>query len=349
MRFMRSIVRMCIRRVREKKDSQNKKAAIFPAKTCAGKYCQWLFKLGFALETYVIFSTLFAFILLWMDYGIVKRVGNSFNDSLTIYRSGNSLFDISGNVIPPNVTFLHIENINITDIDNSRDIYCLREFEYHPESFQIYFDTVDLFAVSNNRDFCAAVDTSVEGKNFSCADLFLYYEYRDSPRDDFGLFGAGCRVYQSPQFNNTIVNVYRHLGRTNLSEHGEPVAVLYPDLNRFFLMADVKSAPNEEFQGIFDPAVFTNSSGSISCVIELRYLQLPTTGLVQYNYKDVINYGENNCTFSSTNFCSSVHTNLVYGYLSDEYSLVQRALCSNVPDNQLRPVYEPSIVVRLPC
>ncbi len=193
----------------------------------------------------------------------------------------------------------------------------------------------------------------MEENNFSCSDLFLHYAYRDSllRSNVETTFGQQCIVDQSPQFNRTVVDVYHQLGRTyHISERGEPVALLYPDLNRFFLMGDVKSTPDGEFQGIFS-SVFTNGSDSISCVIELRYLQLPTTGRgqVQYNYRDIINYEENNCIFSSTNVCSSVHTDLVYGYLSDEYSLVQSTRCSNITDNQLRPVYNHSIIVRLPC
>ncbi len=351
-RFMRSIIRMCIRNSVEKEDVEMKeKTVIYPDKTCASNYCRRLFKLGVLLEGLAVVSTPFVVAYVWVDYTQVLG-RNTFNDSLAIYRYGHPLFDISGNVIPPNGTFLHIENI--TELSNSqRDIYCLRWFEYHPEAFQIYFNSVDLFAVSNNADFCAAVDTSMEERNFRCFNTLLYYAYRNLSSDDFRtILGERCIVDQSPQFNSTIVNVYHHLGRTyHISERGEPVAVLYPDLNRFFLMGDVKSAPNGRFQGIFDPSVFTNGFDSISCVIELQYLQLPTTGRgqIQYNYRDVLHYGENNCTFSSTNFCSLVHTDLVYGYLSDEYSLVQSARCSNVPDNQLRPVYDPSMFVRSPC
>ncbi|XP_064402887.1 uncharacterized protein LOC135348564 [Halichondria panicea] len=362
-RLMRSVFRVYARQVSLKdydqfwkKNKPKRDEVVYPHATCAGKFLK-LFYLCMSFEAIATLGAPIAVGFIWFEY-VRSENGTNFDGSLAIYRSDHPLINISGTVIPPNGTFINLENINDMKLHNSRDIYCLRGFEYHPETFQIYFNAVDLFAVSNNADFCDAVDIENDSQ---CDDLFLYYASRPPVYDMYlnPIYGTGdierldeqCKVaffdypIQNPQFN-TIVNVYRHLGRTNLSEHGEPVAVLYPDLNRFFLMGDVKSAPDGEFQGIFS-SVFTN----ISCVIELRYLQLPTTGRgqIQYNYRDVINYGENNCTFSSTNICSSVHTDLVYGYLSDEYSLVQNTRCSNVTDNQLRPVYEPSIIVRLPC
>ena len=344
-RFIRTIVRM-IKFIRKDDITDC---------TCCVNFYKCFVIIGIILEALALFLSPIGISYVWVDYTYVKS-GNLFNDPLKIYHSGHPLFEISGNVIPPNGTFLHIENIHMTEIsqngtflyniDKGRDIYCLRTFEYHPEAFQIYFNAVNLFAVSNNADFCAAVNTSVEEMDFSCADLSLYYSSRDSSSGN--VRRHQCMFYQQPRFNNTIVNVYRHLGRTESAQnYGEPIALLYQ--NRFFLLTDVKSSPDGAFQGILDPSVFSNSSDSISCVIELRYLQLPTTGQIQYNYRDVANYGENNCNFSSTNVCSSLQSDLVYGYLSDEYSLVQNTRCSNVTDNQLRLVYQPSIVVRSPC
>ncbi len=100
-RFIRSIVRICIRKS-AKKDIEK---VIYPDETCASNYCQRLFKLGVVLEALAVLATPFMVGYVWFDY--TRVLGrNTFNDSLTIYRSGHPLFEIFENVIPPNGTFI---------------------------------------------------------------------------------------------------------------------------------------------------------------------------------------------------------------------------------------------------
>ena len=102
------------------------------------------------------------------------------NFPVNIYRSDFRVLNISGTIIPPNGSYVYLEQISAQELNSSDDVFCLSEFEYRKEDYRIYYNFVQLLVISEDGYFC----TTVKGLHYPpnlCSQFYnqsvLYYGY----------------------------------------------------------------------------------------------------------------------------------------------------------------------------
>jgi hypothetical protein len=134
------------------------------------------------LSWYGLFLTLravflFCYIVGIISYAtaIVREKASNVNDQLDIYRSEFRLVNISGNIYPPNGSFVNLEH---QELNSTEDVFCLSEFEYRSEDYQIYYNFVQLLVVAEDGRFCTTVGGLHNPSNV-CSEFYnqsvLYY------------------------------------------------------------------------------------------------------------------------------------------------------------------------------
>lgn len=337
---------------------------LYPPDTCAG-YCYAPCCGCLPLKALVIIAFGVLTGVVWYDYVKLTNERN-FDDSLGIYRfSVNSekdplLFTISGNIIPPNGTFVNLEKIPAIELEGNYDVFCLSEFEYRPEDFQIYFNALELVVVSQNGQFCATIETDLDGSdpNFCTAfytleNFVLYYASLDPVTGKIRRFDEECSVvkdrlgFATPKVDPNI-DVTQHLKSAGFSQNGEPLVIYYSDLDIHYLVSDVLASTDRVLHSII-PNVADSQGTTLSCAADFWYIEI--NGQIRYNYRDVFNLGLSGCQCSiSTDICEALHRNVVYGYLhSDQITVTEYTNCSTLPADKIVPYYWPSASVRCPC
>ncbi len=332
-----------------------KSEAAYPPGSCS-QFCLWPFYFGLLLEISAVMALGIITGVIWHNYAQLKNAGN-FDDSLGIYRysvnlppeNHTLLFNISGTIIPPNGTFLNLEKAPESELDFDDDVFCLSEFEYRPDDFQIYFNAIELIVVSPEGKFCASVPaTGVSTCSFlyTFADFVLYYASIDPVTGGVRRFDQQCSLFDfSAEFAtpkvDANIDVNRHLDRTGFPQNGEPLIIILSS-SYYLLVSTVLSTPNLQYEGIS-----VNVIPDLSCAFEFQYL--PYSGQIRYNYRDVIRYGQNNCSCSSSNICSLVLRNMRYGYLTPQQTVVPYTHCSTIPYDKLIPYHEADRFVSCPC
>ena len=193
-RLTRSMLRLCASiglRIKSKKEVgkmgkygkffskilPEKGDAMYPPDTCA-QCCIIPFYLTLIFDFVLVFMGCLASLIIWVGYLQLKRTPN-FDDSLAIFRfqyTGDSvhLLNISNNIIPAsNGSFVGFETI----LDGRSVTHCLSEFEYREEEFDIFFNSIEVQAISDQGEFCA-IKTGSDVKNLSTySECTLYYTH----------------------------------------------------------------------------------------------------------------------------------------------------------------------------
>ena len=345
-----------------KKCLPKKGEAAYPPKTCA-QICLIPFYIGLLTQIFAIVAAASVTTSIWLNYALLKS-GENFDDSLGIYRLSINppdtlLFNISGTIIPPNGTFLNLEKIPRNNLDQDEDIFCLSEFEYRSDEFQIFFNVIEVIVVSEDGTFCKTnagpdVLTNFCILFYAYQDQVLYYASIDPISGETERFDDQCVVvrdtfnfFATPEADFSI-DVTRHIDRTGFPENGEELVIFYPTVNVYFEMSRILMADNQEYSGYFEFKDPANATGSISCLFEYHYYGI--NGQVRFNYRDIyfLTSGTD-CFCGSDTLCQQFHQDLVFGYVMAGKIFVEYTHCSEIPHDKLIPYYDRSIPVPCPC
>ena len=345
-----------------KKCLPKKGEAAYPPKTCA-QICLIPFYIGLLTQIFAIIAAASVTTSIWLNYALLKS-GENFDDSLGIYRLSINppdtlLFNISGTIIPPNGTFLNLEKIPRNNLDRDEDIFCLSEFEYRSDEFQIFFNAIEVIVVSDNGTFCKTNAGPDEQTNFcipfyTYEDQVLYYASIDPISGETERFDEQCSVvrdtfnfFATPKADFSM-DVTRHIDRTGFPENGEELVIFLPTANIHFEMSRILMAENREYLGVDqfqDPA---DATASIFCIFEYDYVEI--NGQVRFNYRDIhILPSGTGCFCDSDTICQQFYQDLVFGYVTAENIFVEYTHCSEIPRDKLVPFYDQSIPVPCPC
>ena len=151
--------------------------AIYPPDTCA-QYCFIPF---FFILLFEFALVILAFVLSAIMSSMHLQVSSfqNFESSLAIFRNQSTrdsvhLLNISNNIIPAsNGSFLSFETIQ--DVHNNETIHCLTEFEYRQEEFDIFFNSIEVEAISDEGEFCAVKIGSDAENNKTYSRCTPYY------------------------------------------------------------------------------------------------------------------------------------------------------------------------------
>ena len=344
------------KRIKKLKCLPKKGETVYPPDTRL-QLCLIPFLFGLFMQFFAIVAAVSVTIRIWVSY---SQLGN-FDDSLGIYRlsidpqASTVLFKISGNIIPPNGTFVNLEKIPRNDLEIiGQDIFCLSEFEYRSDEFQIFFNAIELIVVSDDGTFCKT-HVGPELTNF-CVPFYsyLYYASINPTSGAIERFDDQCSVvkdvfnfFATPETDFSI-DVTRHIDRTGFPENGEELVIFYPTVNMYFEMSRILMADNQEYSGYFEFKDPANATGSISCLFEYHYYGI--NGQVRFNYRDIyfLTSGTG-CFCGITTLCQQFHQDLVFGYVTAENIFVEYTHCSEIPHDKLIPYYDPFIPVPCPC
>ena len=371
-RLLRSFVRLYTSvgsRIKDKgkclkKCVPKKGDAAYPPDTCA-QWCIFPFYFGLIMQFSAIVAAASATFSIWYNYSLLQTP--NFDDSLGIYRFSLDhpdvrLFNISGTIIPPNGTFINFEEIPQRELPYVGDVYCLSEFEYKSEEFQIFFNTIEVVVVSNDGRFCIN-RTGPELPNvcilfYTFRNFVLYYASINPITGRTERFSDQCIVVQTDlnfqggpvaDFN---IDVTRLINRTDFPKNDEPLIILYPDpIDVHVDVSAIVSATNNS-----NPLNFLytfqdlETSTDVTCAVGFAYDY--GRGQIYFNYRDV--YNSSLACFCSLSFltaplCRQFHGNFTYGYLSKDGRGIPYTHCSFVPEEKLMPYHDPIFFVDCPC
>ena len=206
----------------------------------------------------VTFITLF----IWSSFLELKNP--NFDDSLSIYRFSHNntdvrLFNISGNIIPPNGTFVHLEKIPKRELNFDADIFCLSEFEYRSDESQIFFNAVQLAVVSNDGHFCVS-RTGPDFLNYCSVfytfkNFVLYYAYVDPITGEVYSFSEECLAildrlsFHSGPVADFNMDVNQHISGAGFAGNTKLLIIYYQNLvgTWYLNVSTILSAPRGEF------------------------------------------------------------------------------------------------------
>ena len=336
--------------------------AAYPPKTCA-KICLIPFYFGLIMQFFAIVVAASVTTSIWFNYTQLKSAKN-FDDSLGIYRLSINppdtlLFNISDTIIPPNGTYLNLEKIPRNNLDRDQDIFCLSEFEYRSDEFQIFFNAIEVIVVSDDGTFCKTNAGPDEQTNFcipfyTYKDQVLYYASIDPISREMEHFDDQCVVvsgtlnlFATPEADFSM-DVTRHIDRTGFPENGEELVIFFPTANIHFEISRILMAENHEYSGVIEFQDPADATASIFCAFEYDYVEI--NGQVRFNYRDVhfLSSGTD-CFCDSDTLCQQFHQDLVFGYVTAENTFIEYTHCSEIPRDKLVPYYDRSIPIPCPC
>ncbi len=327
----------------------------YPPGTCAHK-CLRFFYIGGALQLGMVLSGLFAIMLIWLSYSNLSR-GKSFDDSLGIYRFSLTrpdtlLFNISGTIIPPNGSFVNLEQIPYDEQYLPLDIYCLSEFEYREKDFDIFFNAIEVIIVSSDGKFCEINGEQNSGNkcyNFYTFENFvLYYASRNPSTGDVERFDQTCVVieriigYVAGPKTDPNIDVGRLINRDGFPQNNEPLVIYYPTYNFYLLFSSLKDGSYVIFPSIERQNITLNCTA--------RYSYSFRRGAVVYNYRGAV-ISQLGCTCSQyADLACHVlhHKNVSYGYLTEDFQrVIPYTHCSSLPSDKIVPQWD--VFLSLDC
>ena len=291
-RFIRSIFRLwasfavrvkkcCCQRLVPKKRN-----APYPPDTPA-QFLLCPYYLGISFQLIIVNYLVLGPIIIWVYYILSIVHPPDISNSVGIYRlnldsTETRLFNITGNIIPVNGSFVNVEVVD-TGLAEIREIYCLSEFEYRPSEFQIFFNAVQLVVISFEGKFC--VNYSGNG-NETLNKCEFYYTGDDTLFYAFGLPGSilNSRFDETCILSNNFVysfstdpavdfniRVDERINTTGFPRNGEDIQVYYPPpidifLNIIFLLGQ----PSQIFTTTF---TFQNSTSGENTTCSLLQIQ----------------------------------------------------------------------------
>ena len=390
-RVGRSLVRLCISvgfRVKSKKEASKMKGkcgkffsrflpekgeAIYPQGTCA-RYCIIPFYISVLFDLVLVFFGFFISLAIWINYFSLKRTPN-FDDSLAIFRlthEGKSvpLLNISNNIIPAsNGTFVSFETV--LEAENDEVTYCLSEFEYREKDFKIFFNAIEVQAISDKGEFCA----TKSGEDLSDFDAYsrcnLYYIFSGFPlfygstnriTGKITRFDEECIVVEGglpkssvgPELDRTI-QVEKNIDRTLLPRSPKDLLILYyspPNITHPLFMISVADIVAGDLDKMY-VRTFQDPFSRANVTYLVRFWYYGFQARFYFNVKRVFNYPPNgnqscSCSTNSENDFKGFNKIglLVYGYYhSQTGQYVPLLQCSEIPPIRVIPQYTSSLPI----
>ncbi len=317
----------------------------YPPDTCAHQ-CLRTYYFGIIMQLAATSGALGVLFTIWLKYAIATSKTYDEYESLGIYRFSIGpdllLFNISDIITPSNGSFVNLEQIPNID---PWDIYCLSEFEYREENFEIFFNVIEVIVVSPEGKFC---DTRVvNSTNSFCysyytqGNFILYYASQNPITGDVNRFDDECTAvkdifgYHAGPKVDLGINVGRHIDRAGFPQNNEPLVIYYPKLGEYVLFSEIVDKPSI----ISLPSVqFQNKT--LNCSIQFSYSE--PQGAVLYTYRGAT-YDENgNCFCSIINIfkCRDLYPkNVMYGYLTEDSFVIPFTHCYGFSYEQITPKY----------
>ena len=392
-RLTRSMLRLCASiglRIKSKKEvgKMNKYGkffskilpekgdAMYPPDTCA-QCCIIPFYITLIFDFVLVFMGCLVNLIIWINYLQLKRTPN-FDDSLAIFRyqyTGESvhILNISNNIIPPsnNVSFIGFETV----VDPDGEVtHCLSEFEYREEEFKIFFNSIELQAISDQGEFCA-IKTGNDVRNFSyysrctlyyiLGGFVLFYGTTNRFTGKITRFDKECVLLNDPSGPelDLSIQVERNLNRTGHPNAIQDLLILYVHIQNLTITVLFNVSVADIVAGGLDKTyvrTFQDPSNGTNTTYSVRFNFDYSTRQFTYNVREVYNYPPGNgqrCSCSSVvsrpntilRFLGNGTRLLVYGYLDSQTGLYQIPLsCSNIPFDRLIPRYNYLNFVRCP-
>ena len=327
----------------------------YPPDTCAHQ-CLRTYYFGIIMQLAATSGALGVLFTIWLKYAIATSKTYDEYESLGIYRFSIGpdllLFNISDIITPSNGSFVNLEQIPNID---PWDIYCLSEFEYREENFEIFFNVIEVIVVSPEGKFC---DTRVvNSTNSFCysyytqGNFILYYASQNPITGDVNRFDDECTAvkdifgYHAGPKVDLGINVGRHIDRAGFPQNNEPLVIYYPKLGEYVLFSEIVDKPSI----ISLPSVqFQNKT--LNCSIQFSYSE--PQGAVLYTYRGAT-YDENGncfCSIINTLICRHVYSkNVMYGYLTEDSSVIPFTHCYGFSYEQITPKYILTFLHVCPC
>ena len=382
-RLTRSMLRLCASiglRIKSKKEVRKmgkygkffskilpeKGDAMYPPDTCA-QWCIIPFYITLIFDFVLVFMGCAISLTIWIYYIILLKGASNYDDSLAIFRfqyTGDSvhLLNISNNIIPAsNGSFVGFETV----LDGTSVTHCLSEFEYREEDFNIFFNSIEVQAVSDQGEFCA-IKTGSNVRNYNTysactlyytlGEFILFYGSTNRFTGKITRFDNECiapTVRSGPNLDLSIP-VERNINRTGHPNATQDLLILYVSTHNSttsvlfnISVKDIVAAgdPDKTYTRTFqDPSNGTNTTYLI------RFTYDYGTKQFVYNVREVYNYPPRNgrrCSCSSVlsystilQFLGNGTRSLVYGYFDAQIGIYQIPLnCSNIPYDRLIPRY----------
>ena len=383
-RLTRSILRLCASvglRIKSKKQVgkmgkcgkflskllPEKGDAMYPPNTCA-QCCIIPFYIVLIFDFVLVFMGCLISLIIWINYFSLKRTPN-FDDSLAIFRfrhTGESvhLLNISNNIIPAsNGTFVSFETVQ----EGNEMTHCLSEFQYREEDFTIFFNSIEVEAISDQGEFCA-IKTGSDVDDFDTySRCTLYYTFREFVlfygstnrfNGEITRFDDECIVvkdrlppiHAGPDLDLSI-QVEKNIDRTNHPNATQDLRILYVSRQNSTSASVVfyASVATIVADGLDVTYSYTFNFGTNSTYI-MRFFYDYFTRQFTYNVREVYNYpptrNGTQCACSSTlDGLSTIRRFLEmgwfqYGYFDQEIGLYQLLRnCSSMPFDKLIPRY----------
>ena len=387
-RLTRSILRLCASiglRIKSKKQVRKmgkycrflskilpeKGDAMYPPNTCA-QCCIIPFYLVLIFDFILVPMGCLLSLIIWIGYFSLKTTPN-FDDSLAIFRiqyTGESvhLLNISNNIIPASHgTYVSFETIQ--EVENSEITHCLSEFQYRKEDFTIYFNSIEVEAISAQGEFCA-IKTGSNVDDFDtysrCTiyytfrEFVLFYGSRNRYSGKITRFDDECTVVKDklppiragPDLDLSI-QVERNIDRTNHPNATQDLLILYIGIQNstervnnvlaYVSVSDIVAVGlDKTYFGTFqDP------SNGFNTTYLIRFFYNTFLRQFTYNVREVYNYPP---PMNGTCTCSSVLDgqntirqfleigSFMYGYFDQEMGDYQPLWnCSSIPFDKLVP------------
>ena len=360
--FTRLFISVCVRMKHGKWGKRclpHRKDSAYPPDTCA-QCCIIPFYIGLVFQMTVSFLIAGVTAGIWINYAVVRQ-GKNFDDSLGIYRFSINppdvlLFNISGTIIPPTGPYINFEKIPDRLLPFDQEVYCLSEFEYREDEAQIFFNAVEVQAVSEDGKFCTT-DGRLHEDNFcwpyyTLMNFILYYASINPNTGALERFDAQCSAVNT-QFNyfatptvDPIINVSRNINQTGFPRNGEPLVIFYKNLNLYLEASTIFNTTNNIYRDVF---TFGNATiGFVTCSVQFQYNKFDRR--IEYNVRDVYNHRQSSCFCGLGLACGLLHQNLTYGYIAQGSGVVtEYTHCSMLPQEMLAPYHNIRVSVRCPC
>lgn len=393
-RVARSVLRLCISvglRIKSKKDASKLKVlgkcfakflpekgdAIYPQGTCS-QFCIIPFFFSIILDFVLLFMGFVISLVIWFNYASLLRTPN-FDDSLAIYRftyqgTNVHLLNISNNIIPAsNGSFISFETV--LESGGTEVTHCLSEFKYREKDFDIFLNTIEVLAVSDEGVFCAT-KSGYDVNNFDlysrCTLYYthkgyvLFYGFTNRITGKITRFDSECivvkdrlpTVHAGPDIDRSI-EVEKNIDRTHLPSSSNELLILFvsrknPEVVLFTVsVADIVRGHLDETYG----RTFEDRSNetNVTYLIRLQY-NYPQAQFI-YNVNEVLNYPParfQSCQCTNDRLTSSIKFHqigfLLYGYYNQEIGKFQPLLsCSQIPLDKIIPQYNVFLMVGCYC
>ena len=385
-RLTRSMLRLCASiglRIKSKKEVgktgkygkffskilPEKGDAMYPPDTCA-QCCIIPFYIVLIFDFVLVFMGCLISLIIWVNYFTLKRTPN-FDDSLAIFRfqhTGDSvhLLNISNNIIPAsNNSFVSFETV----VDGASVTHCLSKFQYREEDFDIFFNSIEVRAISDKGEFCATKNGSDVNDFSTYSECTLYYTHggfvlfygsTNHFTGEITRFDDECivvkdrlpLVHAGPDLDLSI-QVEKNIDRTGHPNATQDLRILFVSSQNsttrilfYISVEDIVAGGLDKtyFHTFQDPSNGTNTTYLI------RFFYDYFTKQFTYNVREVYNYPpprNGRCTCSSVRIGRNTIRrflemgSFVYGYFDTQTGHYQLLLnCSSIPLDKLIPRYD---------